>query len=203
MENTVMIWQDEDCLLAGYPPPMKRRDTLILPFDRSVWLFSFLIMICSIIFVFVYIWIAGPRAELKYGQAFTYLWATVFQEPAQTLDRVQSNGFRIFLVIFTATFFILSTSYSGNLVSFLSIPPKRDILHSLEDVANSPQYAIQLEFMQYLSEFNTNPHKQIIAGKTQGVFDIGEHIPKVRELEAVLFGSKDYLKYLIKIDEEE
>ena len=198
MELSEITWHDELCLMAGVPPPVKRRDTLIIPFDSMVWFLAAVTMIGSIAFLFLYIWSFQETSEVGFGDGFMYLWASVFQEPGQSMNYVTSNGLRCFLLIFSFTFLVLSQSYSGNLVSFLTIPPKSPIMTTLADLADSPLPVIQIEKLKEDPRMVTNPDKRRILKKIVETQEMAEQIPKIINREAILFGSKDFHKYAMR-----
>ena len=139
-------WIEENCFLAGVPPPIRRQDTLTMPFSFSTWTLIFVIMLITIIFLCAYTFISKEDAELSYGHWVIIISASVFQEHDDKLIYLQSNGLRLFFCIFFCMTFILTSSYAGVLVSFLSIPPKVPLLKTLEDIADS-----SLPLVQYVN----------------------------------------------------
>ena len=202
MDPSEIIWHDEDCFLAAVPPPVKRRDTLILPYQLLVWACIFVAIVACIMFIFIYVSVFGDRAELTHSKAFLYFWAAVFQEPEQKMNYIKSYGLRIYLVTFTSMFFILSQSYSGNLVSYLSIPPKLNLMVTLRDVSESSLIPYSFPSALYSPELERNEHKQKIMSKAKATFELLKYLPETLAGKATLIGSKKNQMYLIKENEE-
>ena len=51
IEFSKMTWIEENCIMAKVPPPVQRKDTLIMPFHTTVWILIFISMIISIVFL--------------------------------------------------------------------------------------------------------------------------------------------------------
>ena len=117
--------------------------------------------------------------------------------------QVSSFGLRFFFLIVAITFFVLSQSYSGILVSFLTIPPQSKMLQTLAEVAKSPlpAYILFMNIEEY-SKFKGNEDKKKIIEKSIGTNEGWLKIPQVRDRTAFLFSEKKYLQYLIKQDRD-
>ena len=196
MELSEPIWQDDECLMAGLPPPVKRRDTLILPFQPLVWVCALLCMVASISFLFIYTWISMDGNKISYAAWFIHIFAAFFQEPHMSLTELKSNGVRMFFVIFMSMTFILATAYAGTLTSFLSIPPRSPTLKTLKDVAESSIDLVQIEGLKDTSS-HINEYKKIIMSRTFEHETPPTLLNRVINRDLIYFGSRDFMWYTI------
>ena len=199
LEISEYLWQDDECLLAGLPPPVKKRDTLIQPFDSIVWICSIASVAGTIMLAFGYTKSLGDEAPISYGAWLSHIFATFFQEPHLSVTELKSDKVRIFMTIFMSMTFILTSAYAGILKSFLSIPPKPPTLKTLQEVAESSTPLVQHEGF-----IDTSPllseDKQKIVKRTTGHMAPPSLIGQVIEEKIILFGSKDLMQYHIGED---
>ena len=190
------VWQDDECLLAGLPPPVKRSDTLILSFKPLVWALALGSIVISLSFLFIYTWITNNSENVSYGSWFIHIIAAFFQEPDMSLTKLKSDGIRIFLVIFMSMTFILATAYAGTLTSFLSIPPKSPKMKSLKDVAESSLSLVQIQIKDTFSS-HINEYKKIIISRTFEHATPPTLLDRVINRDLIYFGSRDFMWFTI------
>ena len=197
-EASEMTWIDEICLLARLPPPVKRQDTLVMPFGFTIWVLIVLSMIASLIFLFSYTFVSKQKSEVSYGHWLLFVISAFFQESNDQLITLKSNGLRIFLALFLSMTFILSSSYAGLLVSFLSIPPKLPIFHTLKDVAQSPIPLVQYNAMK--EDSDPNVYREMILSRTFEHVMPPTLLPIVLKGNLISYGSKLLYWQMIKDD---
>ena len=195
---SVWMWAEENIILARLPPPVKRQDTLIMPFSLTTWILIMLFSILTIVFLFCYTYKYKDEAELSYSLWVLIISASLFQEHDGNVNTLKSDGLRLFFSIFFSMTFVLTSSYAGVLVSFLSIPPKLPLMKTMADVAKSPLPLVQYSDMKEPTDPNADRRKIL-----ERVF---EHItpptllPQVIDGELLLFGAKLLVEDMIKED---
>ena len=193
-----MMWADENCLLARLPPPIKRQDTLIMPFSSTIWILLFAACFGALVFLFGYSYQYKQKAELSDSLWLLIICASLFQEHDGNVNKLKSDGLRLFFSIFFSMTFILTSSYAGVLVSFLSIPPKLPLMRTMKDVAESPLPLVQYSFMK--EPFDPNVYRQKILDKTFEHDRPPTLLSKVLNGELILIGSRLLLNDMIKKD---
>ena len=129
------------------PPLSYVTNVFTLPFDSSVWHYSFVMV--AIVVVFIYVIVAWEWREIKFRNTivdhptpplrpnfFDVLMLEIGAITQQGSDvEPQSNAGRIITIFTLATLMFLYTSYSANIVALLqsttnSIQTLEDLLHS-------------------------------------------------------------------------
>ena len=189
-----------DVLLARIPQAVKRRDTLTRPFGHLTWIVLFVTMFCCILFVLGHTYFAKTQAEYSYGEWFLHMVACLFQEPDTSLIYMKSDGLRLFIIIFLAMTFILSSSYAGTLVSFLSIPSKIPFMKTLKDVALSGLPLVQYTDVKEAGD--PNVWRDMILKRTFEDDSPPTLLPRALKGELIIFGNYMMLSSLINDDKK-
>ena len=134
-----------------------------MPFSLTTWVLIFVVAIITLLFLFGYTHQFKEQAELSYSLWAIIISASLFQEHDGNVNTLKSDGLRLFFSIFFSMTFILTTSYAGVLVSFLSIPPRLPLLKTMKDVAESPLPLVQ--YLEMKEPFDPNEHRQKILEK--------------------------------------
>ena len=143
-EHSDTMYLDLECVLAGMPVAEKRRDTLVMPFQNTIWVMILITLIASAALLYFYVEFFKEMSVYSFGEWAMHIWATFFQEPHSSLSFLKSIPLRAFFMIFTAMSFVLASSYSGILVSYLTTPPRLLILNTLQDMADSKLDVLQV-----------------------------------------------------------
>ena len=87
--------------------------------------------------------IAGSACVASFLKSWNRCCWEVFQEPSGSFIFIKEHGLKIFFATFTTMSFILAASYSGILVSYLTLPSKITTMKTLKDVATSKLVPVQ------------------------------------------------------------
>ena len=97
---SVWMWAEENCIIARLPPPVKRQDTLFMPFSLITWILIVVFSILVLIFLFGYTFIYNDEAELSYALWILIISASLFQEHDGNVNTLKSDGLRLLFSIF-------------------------------------------------------------------------------------------------------
>ena len=169
-----------------------------MPFGLITWIFLFVTMTISTLFVMSHTYFSKEAAQFSYGEWVVHMAACLFQEPHGSLVYMKSNGLRVFITIFLAMTFILSSSYAGTLVSFLSIPPKIPLMKTMKDVALSGTPLVQYTDVKEASD--PNVYRNMILDNTFEHDTPAVLVPDALKGELIIFGNLMFWWHYIKND---
>ncbi|XP_066964504.1 ionotropic receptor 21a-like [Macrobrachium rosenbergii] len=150
------------------PPPLPKWRGLYYPFTPSVWLS----VVCTTVFVVMLMAVQDrlqPHPFLKtFGRTWIYLVRLNFNQGLPTLP--ESQWQRVFIGFWVIYCFIITISYTANLIAFLTIPvfPKR--IQTVQQLAES-QYGVTMydygEFVPGALISSQDPYYRILGERLE------------------------------------
>jgi hypothetical protein len=93
---------------------------LYLPLHYEVWLCLLATFLLGTASLFAYTRLLRDKAEFNLDQGVSFLWALLVLQAEFNSITMRTNGVRLFFVTFSCMMFIVGSSYSGTLISFLT-----------------------------------------------------------------------------------
>jgi hypothetical protein len=124
-----------DMLQHHHLPPLPSWTSFYIPFKPLVWLFCFLSIVLSVIFIMVY-GAAYPKSEYLPKDSTFFLMGVILESSQPHLSNLKSNTIRLFFVLFGLSFAVITCGYKGALTSSLSVihePPPYSQLNNLNN----------------------------------------------------------------------
>ena len=159
---TIPVQQDQYRFLVKYPEAESRLWGPIRPFQLPVWicfLFAIMAVILSLSWLMKCVNRKRPKPKMQ-GRALT-LTELVGRNAVYICTIITGQGeyfnerklpVRILVAVWCLMALILVNSYTGNLISYLTVPRMKPVVNSFEELANSQETKLTIEAKNILSE---------------------------------------------------
>ena len=176
--------------VAPLPQELPKYLAIIKPFVGQVWIF----VIIFVIFSGPVYWLlltssdkkSGRESKEKIGETFLYCVSLILKNT--TKDRLvlpkQERSTKIFLISWFVFCLVVSTAYTGNLISFMTYPGRESSINSAEDILNSGHVIEHFDYggVDYIAfEATENPYYQQIWKNRIPVFSFKPSMERVIE----------------------
>ena len=172
------------------PKDLPKYLALIKPFVGQVWIF----VIIFVIFSGPVYWLlltfsdkkSGRKSKENFSETFLYCLSLILKNT--TKDRLvlpkKERSTKIFLISWFVFCLVVSTAYTGNLISFMTYPGKENSINSAEDILNSGHVIEHFDYggVGYIAfEATENPFYQQIWKNRVPVFSFKPSMERVIE----------------------
>ena len=176
--------------VAPLPQELPKYLAIIKPFVGQVWIFVIILVICSGPVYWVLLTAserkAGGDSKEKLAETSLYCLSLVLKNT--TKDRLvlpkKEKSTKIFLVSWFLFCLVISTAYTGNLISFMTYPGKESSINTAEDILNSGHVIDCFDYggVDYIAfEATENPYYQQIWKNRDPVFSFKPSMERVIE----------------------
>jgi hypothetical protein len=138
--------------LSCYTTPVLRFEMYVQPFELNLWLCIGSCLSAIVLFIYIY----NRNQELSPSfSPFFFFASTLFEEPYSVPTALWNNSkFKIITTAWLLTSIIFTNLYTGHVITELSVPLKREILHSLEDIFGTYNKAAPLDVLSLASDLD-------------------------------------------------
>ena len=137
--DPMAFWGFDDwCFAVRRPEPWSRFHGVYMPFTPTVWILIALSLL-TVTLAFIYLVKAADK-DIKTSNAILFTFGTSLNESFEMQPK--SNSLRLLVTLFSLMAMVLSVSYGGILVSFLTVRVYPEAMSSLEELASAEDVKI-------------------------------------------------------------